>query len=105
VDAGFLKHRVTIQAKSVTRNSFNEEIITYNDLATVWAGIKTKSGREFESADTTFSETIYEISLRYRTDISVLNRIKYLDRYFDIENVIDKDLKRQYLTLTCMEVK
>jgi len=50
------------------------------------------------------SEIEFEITIRYRTDTNSLRRVKYLDRYFDIEMAMDKDMSRRWITMTCIEV-
>ena len=99
-----LDKQITLQGKTLTRDSFGGETITYTDLDTIWANIRTVSGREFYLAKTVNSEHTFEITIRYRTDTSTLRRVKYLDRYFDIEFVIDREMSRIWLTLICIEV-
>ena len=107
--AGYLNKRITIQAKTITRDSFGGETIIYTDLDTIWANIKTVSGKEYYLANQINSEVEFEITVRYRTDINTTRRIKYSDttgdRYFDIKSTLDKDMRRQWLTLMCAEVK
>ena len=44
--AGRLKDRVTIHSRSVTRDAYCAEVITWATLATVWASVESISGRE-----------------------------------------------------------
>ncbi len=107
VTAGNLDKRITIQAKTIARDSFSGETITYYDLDTVWANIRVLSGREFFLAKQVNSEVDYEITIRYRADVNTTRRIKYSDstvRYFDIKAVLDKEMNRKWLTLMCSEV-
>lgn len=51
VPAGLLDRRVTLQSKSVTRNSIGEEVVTWADFATVWGYLKPVRGAERFAAD------------------------------------------------------
>lgn len=44
--AGKLDQRITIEQKSITRNSIGEEVESWSTLATVWAGYRPISVRE-----------------------------------------------------------
>ena len=107
--AGYLNKRITIQARTIARDTFGGETITYTDLDTIWANITTVSGREYYLARQVNSEVEFEITVRYRTDINPTRRIKYSDatgtRYFEIKGSLDKDMRRTWLTLLCAEVK
>jgi SPP1 family predicted phage head-tail adaptor len=44
--AGDLDRRVTLQARTLTKNGFNEEVESWPDFATVWASYKPVSDAE-----------------------------------------------------------
>ena len=91
IDAGKMTERVTFQAKSVTRNSLGEEVVTWGDVATVWAEVHPSRGREFNAANQTQQVVVpAPISARWkswpRMDCVMVCRLamaicrRYLDR-------------------------
>lgn len=102
--AGQLRQRVTIQEKSVTRNSYGEEVITWSDVATVWASVEPLSGREFLDAQRAGAEVTTRIRIRYRSGIAPEMRVTYGDHVYDIKAVIDVEERHREIQLMCREV-
>ena len=101
--AGDLRARITLQKPVHTRNSFNEDVTTYSDVATVWAAIEWGSGRRYTQASQLDSEVQGIIRIRYRSDIQPFWRIKYGARcitILSISNIYEKD---QELQISCKE--
>lgn len=70
IPAGQLRHRVTLQSKSVTRDAMGGEIVVWTDVATfVPAKVEALSGRALMAAQQAQSEVTARILLRYRPDI------------------------------------
>jgi len=103
IRAGELRHRVTIQQKSVTRNTFGEEIVTWQDVATVWAAIEPLRGREFFESQQVNAEVTTRIRIRYRPGITPTMRVVYGSRIFDIQAVINVEERNRELHLMCRE--
>lgn len=82
--AGALNRRITIQTKTTTYGTYNEPIETWADDFTEWVGMETTGGGEFYAAQKMYAQTTVVFTMRYRTDITTLNRIKYGTRYFEI---------------------
>ena len=101
--AGELRHRVTIQQKSVTRNTFGEEVVTWQDVATVWAAIEPLRGREFFESQQVNAEVTTRIRIRYRPGITPTMRVVFGNRVFDIQAVINVDERNRELHLMCRE--
>ena len=106
IRAGDLDKRVTIQAKTVTFNAYNEPIETWSELATVWAEAITKDskGREFTAAQKLFAEVSIVFRIRYRADVTPVHRVVYAGRTFGILAVEDAALTHESMLLTCREV-
>lgn len=99
--AGELDKRVELQAKTITRNAFKEEIVTYTTLATVWAAFLNKRGREFYSGDMAYTDKFTMIKIRYRRDITNIRRIKYGNDNYDIEYIDNVKEENKEIVLTC----
>lgn len=102
--AGRLRRRVTIQEKTVSRNSYGEEIITWSDVDTVWAAVEPLHGREYTEMRRAGAEVTTRIIMRYRDDVTPAMRITWDSHVYDIESVIDVDGRHVQLELMCREV-
>lgn len=110
LDAGLLRSRITIQQRTTGTDSLGQPLTTWEDVATVWADIRTQSGlsslrSERIVADQTTSETAYSIRIRWRDDITAAMRASEtsggVTRLFDIRQVIEDVTAREYLDLVC----
>jgi SPP1 family predicted phage head-tail adaptor len=106
MQSGRLRNRVELQRQTVTRNEFKEEIVTWAKVADLWADIRPSSMRErmLNSADQLQAAIDHTIVIRWRSDISAKQRIKFGSRIFDIEGYADRTGKRHELQLSCREV-
>lgn len=106
MQAGRLRHRVTIQQPGVTQNEYNEEVVTWSTFATVWADITALSGQErlIALADQVQSSMIQNVRIRYRSGVTVKMRLSLGSRILDIETVEDPDGRKRQLLLACREV-
>ena len=106
MQSGRLRHLLTIQAQSVTRNAFNEEIISFVTWGQAWGEIKPAgaSERMVTGADQVQASVDHVITIRFRLGVTVKMRIVYDGRTFEIEGVTDPDGRRQRLRLSCREV-
>ena len=102
--AGDLRHRVTIQQKSVVRDTYGEEDVTWTDVATVWGSVEPLQGREFIEAKQTQAEITTRIRMRYRSGILPEMRAVWDGHIYDIEAVIDVGGRKRELHLMCTEV-
>lgn len=103
--AGQLRHRVTLQSKSVTRDAMGGETITWNDTVTnVPAAIEPLQGRERFLAQQIQPELSVRIRIRYRADVQADWRVKYGTRIFAIESPpINPEFRDRELHLICSE--
>lgn len=109
--AGRLRHRVTIQRRVESRNSFGEQIATWEDVAyNVPASVEPLQGREYFAAAQVQSTVEVRIRLRYmpgiRTTMRVLHAVEVVGspqavRYYNIEAVLNIDERNRELNLMC----
>ncbi len=102
--AGDLRHKVTIQQKTITKDTEGIPSETWTDFATVWAAIEPLQGREFFSAQAINAQVTTRIRIRYLAGISPTMRVSYGTRIFDIQAVIDVEERHLELQLMCQEV-
>lgn len=101
VAAGKLRHKVQLQAPTITQNPVTGEMeTTWNTIAEPWAEIVPMSAREFVAAAAEQSEVRGRITIRYRADIDATMRFVYRDRYYAIFGVMsDAESGKEHLTL------
>lgn len=101
--SGQLKDRITIQQKAVSRGAMGKEVVTWTDLATVWAQFEPLRGREYFSAKQEQAETNARFWMRYRSDVAPEMRVSFRGKVYDIESVIDYRGQRRGLELMTRE--
>jgi len=103
--AGKLNRRIKVRKRSITLDSYGEETIMYSVLATLWADVSIRSGREFWAAQKINAELSGIIYIRYRTDITEDMIIEYNGKYYEITAPpIDFNDRREYLRLEVKEM-
>ncbi|MBK4414170.1 phage head closure protein [Enterobacter hormaechei] len=105
MQAGKLRHRVTIQEPVMVQNPETGAVNkTWRDLATVWAEVSPLSAREFIAAQASQGEITTRITIRFRPGITRMNRILFRGEIYNIDGVLpDPKSGREYLTLPCSE--
>lgn len=84
---GKLRERVEIQAATVTRGDFNEEILTWATTATVWAKVVERGGREPLLADRPVMVVSYEVTIRSCPTVSHKHRLLWRGKTLGIDTV------------------
>lgn len=111
ISIGGRRHRITIQSQTVTTDEGGGNTVPWSNVATVYAEIKDISGNETEFGEQQRETLRQIISIRYRTNVTSANRIKYeyswrgtsYTRYFNILAVRDRDNRRRFLDMLCEE--
>ena len=89
IEAGKLKQRIKLQAKSVTRDAMGGEVITWVDQAEIWASAEPLRGREFFAAQQEQSETTIRFRMYYLAGVTNAWRVVWETRAYDITEAID----------------
>jgi SPP1 family predicted phage head-tail adaptor len=86
-----LRHRITLQRKTITRDAEGNVRETWTDVATVWATFEPMNSRqrEFLEASAINAESYVRFRIRYRPDVTPDMRVVYDGRQFDIVEAID----------------
>lgn len=104
MQAGWLRHRISIQEKTVTRDAYGEEDFTWSTWKTVWGSVQPLRGREYMQATT--EQVVYDtkIRLRYRTGVTPEQRISWNSKFYDIRSVHSVLERNRELELWCLQV-
>lgn len=89
IRSGRLDKRITIQRKTLTDNDYGEPVETWADLITLWAIYLPARGTERFAAAQQIAEIDTVFRIRYRQGITVMDRIVYNERTYDIKAVVD----------------
>lgn len=108
MQAGRLRHRITLQAGSVAQDSFGAETTTWAPVGTVWAAIEALRGREYLDAKQQQVEVSTRVRMRYREGTTAGMRVRWTDpaaviHSFEIVSVIVDATQRREMELMCVE--
>lgn len=101
--AGRLDRRITIQRKTVTQSDSGEEIVTWVDVATVWAEKVNLRGSERFAAQEILGHTLQMFRIRWSIAVKELttkHRILFDGRYYDITDVRESK-RREEIEFDC----
>ena len=107
---GPLRHRVVIQQKSVTRDTYGAEVVSWTNVATVWAAVEPLAGNEryVNTVDQRIAEATTRIRIRYRDGIDSLMRVVHTigtySHTYDIRAILNQWGRFKELHLMCKEV-
>lgn len=87
--AGRLDRRITLQRRTLAENDYGEAIETWVDLATVWAEMLPVRGAERYAAQQTVAETEIKWRIRWRPNLTPIDRLTYDGRTYDVNGVLE----------------
>lgn len=106
MQSGRLRHRVTIQQQTVTRDAYGGEVVTWGTLAEVWALCLPLTGREryISAASQQLSDLSYGVRIRHRTDVNPKMRVAWDAKLLDIQLVQDPTGRGEEMVLLCRDI-
>jgi SPP1 family predicted phage head-tail adaptor len=103
-DVGAMRERVTIQMQTQTVNDAGEIATLWSDVASCWARVKPVSATQVALAGRDDAVREYDMTVRFRTDITTNSQIIWRGRRFDVQSVVDNTEQRQFLTARLREI-
>lgn len=101
---GNLIQRIALQSYDESRTASGAVTRTWSTYATVWAQLRTLSGRERDRAQQEAATLSHEITIRYRSGVRPDHRVYYAGRTFDIKDVRNVDERNKEIRMRCIEV-
>lgn len=98
-----LRERVTLQAQVETDDGAGGVIVTWNDVATVWAAIEPRSMQEAEVSGRLDGIVKHRVLMRHRTDILGGWRIVSASRVLRVLAARDADGRKRFTECLCDE--
>jgi SPP1 family predicted phage head-tail adaptor len=104
MNPGKLNKRITILEQVATQNGYGENDHTWAETVTLWANVRTLTGRALFQAQQVQAEISSKVIIRYRSDIKSNMRIKYGSRTLEIIFPVNMNEENRYLELSCKEL-
>ena len=102
---GKLNKRVTLQAPAMASDGMGGFNVTWFDQASVWAAIWPTSASEQIQTEKPTMTISHRIRIRYRSVLNPEWRIKFGNRYFNIDSIINPNEQNEWLDILCRETK
>ena len=99
MDPGRMNRRIVIRQKSVTRDAYGSEVITWATVATVWAAVLPVRGREYVAMREAQADITTRFLIRYRAGITPAMQIQFDGTDYGIVEVINPGDARETLEL------
>lgn len=109
MQAGHLRHRITIQSRPTGQNELGEQDGDWDDVGTAWASIERTAGSEQFNAQQKISTQMVLVTMRFNGAYTVRPhmRVKYTqsgnERYLDILEVEFVLNRNREVRLLCKE--
>ena len=107
MEAGKLRHRITLQRMDTDENDVGEEVVIWETLATRWAQVETLSGREWLMAQQVAADVTTRVTMQWDSTtraLTVRDRIAHETRTLEINHIGDPDGTRGRIVALCKEV-
>lgn len=103
INIGSLDKRITFVGRQKQKNEIGQTELVQGDIKTVWARIEPARGREYYEAHKVKAENTYKITTRYHQNITPDMQIKYKERLFEIQTIINPYMQNEKLEIMCIE--
>ena len=97
--AGELDQRITIKRETLTTDNMGGSTTTDTDVASVWAHVRPRSGRELGIHDKVEAPAMYLFVIRYRSDLLENDRIVWDGQEYNIRVIRSKGGRKLYLEI------
>jgi len=104
MQAGKLRHKVTLKTGGESQDEYGEVTYTWSTQATLWASIEPLRGRELLHAQEVNAELSHRVRCRYNSNVDVADRIAFGTRTLEIVSVINPRERGAELELFCKEI-
>ena len=100
---GQLNKRIMLQKPVQVSDSMGGFTTTWTNYLNAWAAIWPWQAKEGEENKALLMNVFHRIRIRYRPNILPSYRVLYDGRCFDIDSILDKEEKHEFLDLLCKE--
>lgn len=100
---GTLSDRVEFKRREMMGEAGGGHVTLFVPVASLWARVRSLTGRQGTSADGRAVEISHTIVLRFRNDIRPGDRLVYRGRNLDVVSAADLNGRRAYISCACSE--
>lgn len=100
ITAGKLKNRITLQELVIVEDGSGGQTRTWKTIQSVWAALRQTGGGESYQNDRLTATANFKATIRYRADISPVNRIVFRGLAYQIRSVDNLEFANKWLDLT-----
>jgi SPP1 family predicted phage head-tail adaptor len=105
MNAGDLRHRIAVQAKTSTQDASGDPVDSWATLATIWGKVEPVRGREATYAgDQVLGEMDTRVTVRYSpasAQITQGHRLEHQGSIFNVVSVAHVRLGKQTIEILC----
>lgn len=101
---GKMRERVEIYSQTQAVSAAGEITTTWTLVATIWARMEPLSGSALTLANRDDAQRFYNMTIRFRTDITTSSRMIWRTRKFDVASILDPTEQRQFLSVRLQEI-
>lgn len=102
--SGDLRHRITVQVKSLVTDNMGGWTETWATFATVSAAIWPVSAKEQITGAKLEGEVTHRIRIRYLSGLLPSHRVLFGTRYLNIVSIVNVEERKIQMDLLCTEV-
>ena len=100
MNPGDLDQRIVIQGLSEAADDFGQRVQTFSTLATVWAKIEERKGKEGELGNQLVATRLVDFVIRYKSGLDERMRISYGGDIYLIQSIIKEDARKSFMRIT-----
>ena len=99
-----MRERVAIYSQTQVVDAAGAISTTWAPVSTVWARMKPVSAVQVVLAGRDDAAREFDMTTRYRADITTNSQCQWRGRKFDVHSTVDETERRQYLTVRLREI-
>lgn len=103
MNIGKLRHRVTIQERTVEKDDVGQAIETWDTFDTVWASVEPLRGREYFAAAQANAQVTHKVTIRYLDGVLPTMRVLFGSRVLTIDAILNTEERNREMVLMCEE--
>jgi SPP1 family predicted phage head-tail adaptor len=103
IRSGELRQRVTLQVSVPATDPRWGAVEDWQDVDEVWAKVVPRAATEATEAKGQQTQTTYDVTMRYRPDVTSKLRLVWQGRTLEIVSVIDVEARKRELSIEAVE--
>ena len=101
---GDLNRRIEVLESRVKKDAYGGEVVEWIPVGRVWAKIEPGSGTEILNAQQVQAENPTKITVRFYAGLTVMERIRYGDKLYEIIGISDEETTHRWTVITAKEL-